>query len=362
MAAPPPLPNPLGDSPAPFDWGGGNSKMDVSFDWGVIQVQLVGQKRPLDVRVVGGSGGPDGFKNPLGEKKPALDRSVFDKLPKQFGGALGRGDAVGRKFESLTKSLAKNSSMGGVRVNAGGLGAAVGLAAGVFVGALEKGKQLFIDPLINAAMGGLQTGINRGMGVETFGKVFEVVGVTLAVSFLPHVLRAAASMMEFNESLKRNRDLLDGFADGLVTAGDPFTHPVKKTFDVLDLYMDKAGYGGKNGRSQAGEGVDMIADALGATETKDYFRRKLGYQSTKDGKGPAPVDPKQRWVELLAARLQNQEGGKPYYSGIADVREQAQLAALNQDPLDAQMKRMLLEAIPKIVAASERSAGNTEPK
>jgi hypothetical protein len=75
---------------------------------------------------------------------------------------------------------------------------------------------------------------------------------------------------------------------------------------------------------------------------------------------------KQKSTTELATYLQRTLGTQASYSGVADVRDQAQLAALNQDPLEAQIKKTLLEAMTKLIEDIgpniQKTAENTTPK
>lgn len=329
MATPPPLPNPLGNSapdpmpPLPVDNGA------------VIPVRLV-YTAPIPVRVVGGGGGGGGGRGPLDNPTGKRLASVFDRLPRELTGVLGRGERYGRGAERL---VGTGTGIG----TAAGLGAAAGI--GFFLAGLSELKGTFIDPLVGAAKGGFQAGITKGSGAEALGESFKLLGVGLGALLLPTVIRLSAAAI----GLAGTFDQMDNTLLGSTVGSNP-------GMDLLGYLTGNQGGGWLESATRAGSGQgtaagDVIAgidEKLGGLGLPQYLRPSAPLIAmTGKGFGQADaVGQKEKSALADVVTYLKQSVTPPAQTlGVADVRAAVQAAALNRDPLEERARQAVVKGI-----------------
>lgn len=324
-----PFPNPLGNgAPDPM---GGLDLLTKSVSNDIVAVRLV-NTNPIDVRVMNFPGVPP----PLPGIKPG---AVPPPLPSS-GPPKRKVDSLGLDDVGLGK-LAKLGTLAG--------------AAGAVVGSIVDFKSTFIDPLLGAARGGFNQGFARGAGTEVLGKSFEAVGTAIGVTLLPTVIKVSAAALGMATMLDKASDGLERLYNAL-----PDLPGGGKNGD--GLIASGFGLGDKLEKINPNAWLGKLSGSLGGFDFSPSGIRKKVF-GADDKKVFADANKAEREaLPLVLQSLRNSIGGQATRMGVADVREQAQQAALQQDPIEAKLKQMLLEKLEKYELGLNAIATNTEPK
>lgn len=328
----------------------------------ITPVRLI-NTNAIDVRVMNFPGVPPPLPGlrptatppPLpGRPEPRGLQSIFDSMPKKMADVFGRSGQAGRWVESFASKFTGGGATGSAIAGSAGLAVAgVGMV-------LDKVKSVFIDPLVSAAQGGFQAGVSHGSGIEVLGKSAMVLGVSLGVFMLPAVLRVSAALVGLStqvEEIKRNFTQLSR-----VLA--PFaTHGVEGgAGDLFNLFMPfasrAAGIKKSDGILGAGSKAVTAGGPLGSMFKAFTGKDLLGDpQKLKKAEQNAFAD--------VVASLRQSMGPPAGYHGIADVRQAAQLAAL-EDPLERRMRDLMVKELEKMQGGDwltwiSQIAQNTKP-
>lgn len=315
------LPSQLGD-PGGGDAAGGGEQVVAFITPEVVPVRLV-YSQPIPVIVTNFPGQPpplpSGLSAPAG--LPPLPKPV---APKAKEAGLG--------LEDL--------GMGGLLK----LGTVAGVAA-AGVGLLTKGfeelKATFIDPILGAAKGGFDRGVEKGAGTEVVGRAFEHLGMTVGLMLLPATVQLAATALAVAETFKEWKPLLEATMPALrLIAGGP------------------QGVASK-GMALAGRAIDPFG-MLPAERRQKIV--EFGNPFAQFAGGVAKKEPKA--MDTILRLLEMSQGAKPGFVGVTDIRAQAQMAAM-QDPLEAEARKEMLEMIREIrgnatLADVKKIATNTD--
>ncbi len=245
--------------------------------------------------------------------------------------ALG---VLSKSIDSFTNKLASKSSALGHFTNMtnpgmtkGGMAASAALGAGsLLMSGLDKVKETFVDPFINAAKGGFQNGFNRGSGLETFAKTFEYVGLVVGLKFAPAIITAATWVMTFADRLRASSKSVESFGT--------------KYMDTVDKVVTWGGY----------NPAKKVLDSFGIG---DWRKNMKAFQNKEDPEF-------QKMLKKLTTSFENSlTGQKAGYTDIASVREAAQMANF-VDPLEKMMQQAIVDELPRIRQTSERTAGTLE--
>jgi hypothetical protein len=315
-----PLPNPMG--------GDGYVAVFVVTD--IVPVRVV-NSNPLDVRVVNFPGVPPPLPGLRpGAMPPPLPVGATPKAPPGLFSKVGLGSFNMGQFAGMATA-------------AGAVAGGIGLA----VAGLEQLKATFIDPILGAAKGGFDRGIARGAGVETLGKTFEVLGVTVGVMLLPAVIQLATEALTLSNIFK-------DFADS----------PGGKWM------LKMSGAGGVPGTGGASPLTTMLAGREAILQKIDklpIIGEKFSEVTKNLGIRPDITKTLERdktnMAKVLQAMLESQ-GAKASFVGLTDIREQAQLAAM-QSPLEREMQNLQIEYLRKFINQTAgdiaETAKNTRP-
>ncbi len=300
----------------------------------VVPVRLV-MNQPIKVQVVHFPGVPP----PL----PGLSAEPYvPGLPKRQSRPAAKSGLDYESLAGIAPMVPGGSLMAGIAGAAGPIGAIlVGVAA--FTEAVGLLTDTFVAPITSAIKGGFQSGVSGGMGSGTLGKSFEILGTVVGIQLLPAMIR------------------LGGIALSLADIW-------QKVFDRAKYLLSKIpGSGIESGGSSPG--LWTRAQGIG-----DKFFRAIGISGPKIREAMTGMDSSKINAKLDSGELGGMEafrkslllstGSQSSYYGIADIREQAQLAALNQDPLEAKRNQLIIDALtkmPDLVKASEETAKNTAP-
>lgn len=219
-------------------------------------------------------------------KEPAGPKNPFDK---KFAVEMGRNVLGG----SITGAL-------GTFAGAASTFAPAALAlAPVLAGFTEV-----VSPLLGAAHGGFQTGMHKNSGAEALGKSFEFLGQAVGLMMLPAVLEFAGAAKTAADELNENKGLQDKISAGAGPA-----------------------WWGRERRDRIGNRIlgPIWREGKRQTGADEAERKSL-----------------QNELKLITAMKQSVGGVQPSYQGVADVRSQAQLAAL-QSPLERELLKQILD-------------------
>jgi hypothetical protein len=284
---------------------------------------------------------------------------------------------------------------------------------GTFTKAMElfSGKLLAVlGPL--AILGGVLSSAGSGFGVlvsamnlliAVLAPVLLPLFVVLAVAvaefartIMPHMMNAMQSITEFmlNYVLPVLQTLaqvvgsvigfLVDFGAGLVSAastvlgwaGDVGDWLWEKGGDVADAVGDAFSFGGSSTSGAAGMGVADIAKAAVAAVKGGDFAGESGAGGGWDDAGPAAKLPPDVAAKIAAGEkagkagdadllgtiilsLEKSIGPKAQITGISQAFKNAQLAALNADPLEQMAQRAILESLQNLkqIAANTKGGG-----
>lgn len=296
-----PFPDPLGNS-APDPMGGMNL-LGGGGGTEIAPVRIV-NTNALDVRVLNFPGVPP----PLPGLRPGATPPALPKAP-------GPKKAPGIGLDTF--------GLGGIAKMATAAG-----AIGAVVAGLGELKSTFVDPLLGAAKGGFDSGVGKGAGTEALGKSFEVLGTAVGLVMLPAVLKVSAAAMTLAGIFDQWADSKAGRVMG--TSG-------------LDVAGQLAG--GKPGEGSLTSVERLREKGIGLIEKNPFFGKAYGKYVDKTGMRPdvsATAKAEDSNLRDLMQMMRNSVGGMASRMGVADVRDQAQQAALQQDPIEAKLKQMLL--------------------
>jgi hypothetical protein len=329
-------PDPLGSS------GGGGSPMGDGFvievTPEVVPVRLI-VNSPIQVLVMNWPGMPPpipglkgpGFSPPL----PSMKRTPS---PLGESAGLGLGDmGLG--------NIVKLGSIAGVAA------AGVGLVASGF----NELKSTVLDPIIGAAKGGLNEGFAKGAGLGAMAKGFMLFGTVIGIQVLPYVLKLGAAAMTAAE-------MIDRFSEG----------PLGKVLTTLPIDALGGAMGNKDGGwlstlSMAGEKftkpLDRLTGSAGLLGGLGVLglsnQRKAAFGSDQLDSGTIGKSEKKNLKELMDA-FKLSLGSQAGFVGVADIRGQAQMAAL-RDPFEAKVMDIILQKLPEIEKRLGLVADNTKP-
>ena len=119
-----------------------------------------------------------------------------------------------------------------------------------------------------------------------------------------------------------------------------------------------------------GGGAGDFGGSTGAGGSFDDGGKAAAGKPGQPGGGPDPqkaaaasaAATTQRALSDVMTSLKMSMGPKAAYSGLADVGQQMQLAALNVDPLEARVRERTLAAIDMLMASVPKIADNTNSK
>ncbi len=308
----------------------------------VVPVRLV-MNQPIKVQVVNFPGVPPPLPGlsaepyvpglprrmkPAGNAKPGLD--LTSALPLVPGGGM----------------------MAGILGAAGPVGAVVA-AVTPLIAAIDS----LVMPLVSAVKNGFQSGMQSGMGTGVLSKSFEVLGTVVGVQLLPVVIRLAALGLQLADTFKS----IDDAAHKWGATIDNFTARFG-----LNTGFNQMGINGPFGSNRMPGpmgALQGLAGGLGRFGIFGMAARATGINTQQMANVAQQKD--EGAMGLVRESMLRSIGGSASYYGIADIREQLQLTALNQDPLEAKRKQLeidaLMNALPALVKASEETAKNTAP-
>jgi len=304
----------------------------------IVPVRVI-NTNALDVRVMNFPGVPPPLPGlrpsavpPALPTKPVKQfQSIFDRMPRQLESLFGRGSAAGRFAEKFTM----NPGMGA----GAGAGAVAGLAVGAAVAVLDQVKSIFIDPLVSAAKGGFQAGVSHGSGIEVLGKSAMTLGVSMGTVLLPAVLRVSAAMVGLStqiEEIKGNFKQLGMVVAPLTTSA--LGEDGGKLFDIFFPFVSMAADRKKE------DGILGSLSKFGSVLTLpgSMFRAFTGRHLFGDPEKANRAE-KEGLGDVIQS-LRQSMGPPSAYHGVADVRQAAQLAAL-EDPLERRMRDLMIKAL-----------------
>lgn len=226
---------------------------------------------------------------------------------------------------------------------------------------------------------------NSGVGV--FGKAVNVIGATLAPLLLPVFALLAAGLLSMSDIIwSKLLPALGDFYKWVLKVGVPAVESqLADAEDKIDTVTAIKNFITKGEAPKAADVPRMaFASVPGANQLADIgkwigkqvgvdvpelprgsatFRKPGDGGENKDGTPQTNPDgtPKKTFGSLMSENfdkviksLAMSMGPKAAYSGIAEAGKQAQLAALNQDPIEAQQLRIMqqsLEELQKVVGA-----------
>lgn len=264
-------------------------------------------------------------------------------------------------------NVPKGGGGGGTSLIAG-LGAA---AAGFFTAAkLMEPFNATIGSLIESVKGGVAGGFTKGAGGEVLGKAATALGVALGVNLLPQIIETSAAMIDLADDFtKTNRNIRQFRKEGQMM-GDTFNNAGEKInrgegdtrswLDMLDDWSDRVAerndfFGGlvRGSRKKSGPAGEAAKGPDGRplpeTAEEKAAREKRAKREKMEG--------------MIYQSIQSSLGPQASYQGVADVRQQAQLAAM-EDPINRMIRDMAVEALNDWKKRREdvtRSANNTAP-
>ena len=257
----------------------------------------------------------------------------------------------------------------------GGLELVAGL--GKVAGALFSLSMLMVPfnatfaQLIGAVHGGVSSGFGKGSGADVLGNAASALGVALGVNVLPAVIELSAELLELAEDFTiTNRSIREFRKDGK-QMGDTFDNSGKKinrgegdTRDWLDMFDDW---------------TDRFAERNNfwhSQEKKDAMKRKPAGDANKPPTPPLNETPEEKaarersqrrdkFKSMVVQSLEASLGPQAGYHGVADVRQQAQLAAM-EDPIVRMSRTMIVEMLQDWKANGgaknvQNIANNTKP-
>ena len=170
-----------------------------------------------------------------------------------------------------------------------------------------------------------------------------VSAIPAVLEFVRAVARAAGVLWDFGKSAVQS--VRDMFRDPAKALKDTFAAPGK-------AIADKAA---KDSLAPGMVGIiqGLIPDIVNPPPGKSKGGVGADGES-KDGPGPSSFD-------LVIQSLEKSLGGKASFGGISQAAKNAQLAALNTDPIEAQTLRVMLQSLNelKTIAAAQRAKGVT---
>lgn len=345
---------------------------------------MVMNSSPIPVKIVSESVGLGKQEQPQNTWTDKSNLTGMDRLIQGFGKA--------QQQNRMRADALRGGGSAGKGMDWSGMKAGLGTAAMAILGPL---KSNFVDPMIGLAKSGFGAGVSRGMGGQTLFKVFEVVGVTLGAKFLPIIIKASSWMLSLTEGMKDGSTVIGKFFDDLAILGDK----VFRAFQWLDNWGKKEGEQGnfsdiydRETTSLLGTGIpkSMLPPGMGdllqsleglmtgkgggigaggknsgipASQTPigDWLPKEWqkGMKKLPGGSG-TKADPLTTAMQDIITSMKQNIGGQGAISDVGNLRQQAQMAAM-QDPLEARMKTTMLEAIDAFLAGMPQLIQNTDP-
>ncbi|MCX7664391.1 MAG: hypothetical protein N2112_02465 [Gemmataceae bacterium] len=185
-------------------------------------------------------------------------------------------------------------------------------AISIFGKALGQVKSVFIDPIISAAQNGLQTGVGKGMGLETLGRSAEYLGMVLGGMFAPQIVHVSALLLTFGERLSK-------FSIDIKAAGE-------KALDTYQRYLGWLPSSRILGLDDWRSTIKNTKSALGMGESDYLNNLRLAKDTLKMG--------------LLG-------GQKAAYYDLNNVREQIQLGS-QVDPMTQKFRDLITQQIERL--------------
>lgn len=279
------------------------------------------------------------------------------------------------------------------------------MATGGSIGkALARQFVAVVGPLY--AMSTLLNQTNSGFGV--FQKSIQVFAATLAPIVLPVFMTLAAGLLTISDIIwnKLNPALGDFYEWAIrfgLQSAEKKANDVKDAVDLASALKDFA----TTGRAPRAADLPRMADTFarnidptgtvapfisnvgGLGDLSNWTARRFGFGDWQQGMaarsgsssgsllGPAAAaagltpaaTPARSMNDALRANMQDaieslkrSMGVKASYAGLEDVGKQAQLAALNADPIEMRAAQRIIESIQQFQAAFDRASGRPTPQ
>lgn len=279
-------------------------------------------------------------KNPdEADARHAAGKSAFDTLG--FGQSEnGNESRVPRGLE-LGKGLGlSQSGAPNLRGGTGGGLAGGGLSAFSSAATQVAGKfQAIIGP--SAVLAQILNSTTSGFGVLQTS--VKVLAGAISPILLPATLNLSALFLGLSDTINEHQDLMDRFFLGLETGADV----VSFFLDVIDSAADHVDEMAVAAQEFA-DWVSRQASALNSLNpfSSDEDSGSSSASSEKSG-GREKTD---RGLRDALQSLRQSIGPKASITGISEVGKQAQMAALNADPLEARLMREQIAALNRIEA------------
>jgi hypothetical protein len=251
---------------------------------------------------------PDKPENESPFAKQVLRESFTDALEK--AGRNSKSGILGGMFAASDKG-------------AGTAGILAGGAIGALTSAIGRLTSV-LDPVLGSAKKGFESGMGRGMGLETLEKSFSMLGVVVGMQFAPALTFAAGATMAFAKKLSET------------------TLSMEKIRDGFNSFMDKGGFLLSPPLELLRQGAKPIAKNI------------LGDDWAKDIKENMKIA--QKSFEL-GLRKQSPTS----YSDLSSVREQIAMSAA-VDPMERETQKIIQDMLPQYQQQMDRLLSLIEGK
>lgn len=235
------------------------------------------------------------------------------KTPKPAEDTKTLGNVLGESFGNAVKRMPIFGGMSGNMTSNAAL--ATG-AIGVFGKALGEAKSVFLDPIISTAKGGFQAGLSKGMGLDTFGKTFSMLGTVVGMQFAPAIILASAAVMTFARNLSEK------------------SISISKVKDGFDKFMD-------NGGALWNPGLGILR----------YLAKPIAKSALGDNYPEEMVKNMKIAQKSFELSLRGKQTAS--YSDLSSVREQIALAANNIDPIEREQLELQKKMFPQVLQQIE---------
>ncbi len=262
-------------------------------------------------------------------------------------------------------------------------GQAQGGAAGSMAKAIASRFLAVLGPLY--ALSTVLNQANSGMGV--FGKAVSVLGATLAPVLLPVFALLSAAILTVSDYIwSKLLPALGGFYDWVIKFGVPLGKDVAagaeqgvsgigKALDFVSKTPSEVATGQKRPEEDTSrtlsffEKIRVLVSPNKVDTIKRIAEEKVeanGGGSASGGKNPDGT-PKPSIGQNFSANMRDvikslamSFGPKASYASLGDVGKQAQLAALNADPIEMKAAQRIIDTFKEWAAAWERRENKTE--
>jgi len=344
---------------------GQNSQSDAAF------VRVINSE-PIKVVLTGN----DKSNSVLGSNKPGTG---VESLYKTLGNSSKKqADGIASLYKSVSGGGAGAGSLG---AEAASLSRAAGALAPAALALLPVAIGLqAITPMLGAIKGGFDSGVQRGAGTSVLGKAAEALGVSFGVILLPAVVKVGGALLGMAEYVskevapamqkwvgklastfggtdektgEKKNGILGSVLNADVNKYNPQEFLIRNAnpFSLILQGLGKAGIINKQTPVTPGQLITKIAGSA--------FKAAGGNVAEITGKVNSYESKGEKdFLESLKKSLAPQAS----YQGIADVRQQAQLAALNEDPIERRNKEELYKFLQAMPDTIKQIASNTKPQ